>query len=75
MAKFDLSPFRETDDGQWQTMFVLGAKRPQGIPVFIRAARDPSAIKRWQVARLSSISFFDNFSDARAFCQKYGWYK
>lgn len=72
MAKFDLRPFRQDDHGQWQTMFVLGAKHPKNVPVFIRAAKDPSATKRWQVARLNSVSFFDSFSDARAFCHSHG---
>ena len=73
MAKNDLKCHRAQDTGAWDTMFVLNARRPNGIPVYIRASKDVDAEKRWQVARLNSTILFDTLREARDHCRQFGW--
>ena len=73
MAKTDLKGYRAQDTGAWDTMFVLNARRPNGILVYIRAAKDAEAERRWQVARLNSTVLFSTLCEARDYCRQFGW--
>lgn len=72
MTRFNTRPMEQPEDGAYETIRELYPQGPKS-PVFIRAAKSVDAEKRWQVARLNSVTYLDTFHDVQTFCRERGW--